>query len=187
MVSGMSTDSSRSSSSEGFSDMMLSTLRLTSLGLSRRRRSLQLLLVGRNWLYGGIQSLQGAVYGVRHGVVQLWRGAGAVCRTVWVVLVVVGCQAMPLDVLWIWLWRRWPVARVMRELSHLLARRSCLPPHFFNCRETRSQEFPEWIASKGQLRGRVVACGPLLLSRAVKVPSNAPHSPSPSDSTFHPL
>lgn len=39
----MSTDSSRSSSSEGFRDMMLSTLRLTSLGFSRRRRSLELL------------------------------------------------------------------------------------------------------------------------------------------------
>jgi hypothetical protein len=40
----MSTDSSRSSSSEGFSDIMLSTLRLTSLGFSRRRRSLGLLV-----------------------------------------------------------------------------------------------------------------------------------------------
>jgi hypothetical protein len=39
----MSTDSSRSSSSVGFRDMMWSTLRLTSLGFRRRRRSLELL------------------------------------------------------------------------------------------------------------------------------------------------
>jgi hypothetical protein len=40
MLSGISTDSSRSSSSEELSEMMWSTFSLTSLGLSRRSRSL---------------------------------------------------------------------------------------------------------------------------------------------------
>jgi hypothetical protein len=62
---------------------------------------------GRVW-----RGLQGAVYGVRHVVLDVRGGVGAVGGTVWVVLVVVGRQAMPLDVLW----RRGSEARVMREL-----------------------------------------------------------------------
>jgi len=63
----MSTDSSRSSSSEGLRDMMLSTLRLTSLGFSRRRRSLELL--------AGLQLLSNEVEAYRAlsiGSAMLW-------------------------------------------------------------------------------------------------------------------
>jgi hypothetical protein len=79
-VSGMSTDSSRSSSSEGLSDMMLSTLRLTSLGFRRRRRSLELLagLCGLQHYYEAHRALsmgsamsncgREAVYGLKVGL-----------------------------------------------------------------------------------------------------------------------
>jgi hypothetical protein len=94
---------------------MLSTLRLTSLGLSRRSRSLELSM-------GGFQSctsrwsLQSAVYRVCHDVVCVGGRVRVERGTVWVVRVVVGGQAMPLDVLW----RGRPDTRVMQNIAHLV-------------------------------------------------------------------
>jgi hypothetical protein len=62
-------------------------------------------------------SLQGAVYGVGHGVWRVRRRMRVEGGTVWVVRVVVGRQAMPLDAAE--LWRRRPATRVMRKLAHL--------------------------------------------------------------------
>jgi hypothetical protein len=119
----MSTDSSRSSSSEGLSWIMWSTLRLTSFGFSRRRRSLGRAVSYKHGECGVQCDPQSTVDRIRHdsdpclGKVAVGRDQGRVAR------VSFSSQAWPLNLQRLLCrrfgcWHCVRVPRVMRVVAH---------------------------------------------------------------------